>query len=263
MNAVLALARRDFLVQRSYPIPFVFDLVWGATNVILWFFVSRVMGASLTTDLGGAPTYFAFAVAGVIAALVVESATSEIAWRIREDQMAGTLEFVLAQPLRTWEVAAGAAAFPFGYALVRAGVYLALAILALDLPTDRIDWPGVVVVLLLAGAAFGGIGILAAAVTVVVKRGAGVVDALVFAMTFVSGAMFPRSVLPDWLRPVGAVMPTRPAFDGLRDALFRGGGWGAEAGALAAIACVLLPVGVAALALAIGIARRRGSLGQY
>ena len=263
MRAVLALARRDVQVHLSYPVPFVFDLVWGVADVLVWYFVSEVVRAAPVDQLNGAPTYFAFALAGTIASLVIGSATSEISWRIREDQIAGTLETVLAQPLRPWQLAAGTVAFPFAYALVRGFLYLGIAAVALDLPTGRIDWVGVIVVLLLAGAAFAGIGVIAAAVTIVVKRGGALVGSLVFAMSFVSGSLFPVSVLPGWLQPIGRVMPTAPAFDGLRDALFRGGSWGREAVVLAAFAVVIAPLGLLALSLSVRLARRRGSLAQY
>lgn len=263
MTVVLALARRDLLVQRSYALPFVFDLVWGVVDLFVWYFVSRIVGPESAVDLQGAPTYFAFALAGVIGSLVVSTATSDIAWRVREDQVTGTLETIVTQPVRPWELAAGTAAFPFAYGIVRVALYLVLAVAFLDFGAADVDWLGVVVILGLSGTAFIGLGVLAAAIAVVLKRGAGIVGAVVFAMTFVSGAMFPISVLPGWLQAIGKAMPTRPAFEGLRDALFLGGGWGADAAALAGVTVVLVPAGVLLLGLALRIARRRGSLGQY
>ena len=49
-------------------------------------------------DLQGAPSYFAFAVAGILVSLVVASATAEIAGRVRDEQLTGTLELLCAQP---------------------------------------------------------------------------------------------------------------------------------------------------------------------
>ena len=45
------------------------------------------------------------------------------------------------------------------------------------------------------------------------RRGAYLSGMLLFAMGFVSGAVFPASVLPGWVQPIGAVVPTRFAFD--------------------------------------------------
>jgi ABC-2 type transport system permease protein len=261
MIAIAAIARRDFLLTRSYRTGFVFDLAWGIVEVFLYFFISRVVGVS-SADLGAAPSYFAFALAGILMSLVVSSATTEIASRLREEQLTGTLELLVAQPIRGWELAFGTAAFPFAYAVARVVLYLAIAVFALDLHTRNADWLGVAVLLVLAGLAFSALGIAAAAVTLVFKR-TSIVDAAVFAMTFVSGALFPLSVLPHLLRPVGDAMPTRPAFNGLRNALFGGGDWGGDALILAAIAIVGIPVAVLLFEAALARSKRLGTLAQY
>lgn len=261
MTAVVALIRRDALIAGSYRLAFTFDLAWGAVDLLLYYFLSRVVGEG--ADLDGAPSYFAFAVAGVLVALVVSSATAEIGARIRDEQLTGTLEVLVAQPLAPWRLAAGYAGFPFLFAVARVGLYLLVAALALDLATAGADWVGVGAMLVLSGLAFTGLGIVAAAVTIVVKRGSAVVDAAVFAMTFVSGALFPVSLLPGWLEPLGRVMPTKPAFDGMRAALLAGTGWSDDALVLAGVSAVLLPVSLCVFAAALRHARRRGTISQY
>ncbi|MBA3841369.1 MAG: ABC transporter permease [Actinobacteria bacterium] len=262
MSASLTLAWRDFVTTRSYRAALVFDLVWGVVDLLLYFFISKIVNLA-GADLHGAPSYFAFAVAGVLGSLIVGSATAEIASRIREEQLTGTLELLTAQPIHTAELALGTAVFPLLYAVVRVALYFAIAVVALDLPTAHTDLLGATVLLLLSAFAFLPLGIAAAAVTVVLKRGSAIVDAGVFAMTFVSGALFPLSVLPGWLRAIGRVMPTKPAFDGLRHALFGGGGWGGDALILLTIGCIGAPLSVALLDAGLRHARRTGTLAQY
>lgn len=263
MSALAALARRDFLLQRSYRLALGFDLAWGVIDLVLYYFISKVVGPVTEADLQGAPSYFAFAVAGILMALVVGSATADIASRIREEQLTGTLELLCAEPLRSVQLAFGTAAFPFAFAIARVALYTGIAVVLLDLPTAEVDWVGVAVILALGGLAFVGLGILAAAVTVVFMRGASIVDAVIFGMTFVSGALVPMSVLPGWVEAIGSLMPTAPAFEGLRDALFVGSGWGPEALILMGVAVVLVPLSVLAFDAALRHARRRGTLSQY
>src|SRR4029079_12789108 len=139
------------------------------------------------------------------------SATADITNRIREEQLTGTLELLCVQPVRTWQLGYGTASFPIAFALVRAAAYLVIAVVALDLPTDSTDWPGVTAMLLTASLAFAPIGVLGAAATIVFKRGGTIAGLLVFAMTFVSGALFPLSLLPEWLQPIGRAMAARVA----------------------------------------------------
>jgi ABC-2 type transport system permease protein len=82
-------------------------------------------------------------------------------------------------------------------------------------------------------------------------------------MGFVSGAVFPVSVLPGWLQPLGEVVPTRFAFDGLRAALFEGGGWHGDVLALVLFAAVALPLATALFRAALSWSKRTGSLAKY
>ena len=117
--------------------------------------------------------------------------------------------------------------------------------------------------LLAAALAFLALGILAAAATVVFKRGERIVGVMIFAMTFAGGAMFPLGVLPGWLEAIGKAMPTRFAFDGMRAALYGGGGWGSDAAVLIGIAVVAIPLSFWLFSLALDRAKRNGSLAQY
>lgn len=263
MTALAALAHRDFVLRRSYRLAFGADLAFIVVELLLYYFISDVVGPVPGADLGGAPSYFAFALAGIVMSLIIMSATADIANRIREEQLTGTLELLCAQPVRTWQLSYGTAAFPLLFALTRAAAYLAIAVLALDLSTDSTDWLGVATMLLSASMAFAPIGVLGAAATIVFKRGGAVAGVLVFAMTFVSGALFPISLLPDWLQAIGRAMPTRFAFDGLRAALYGGGGWLGDAAVLLAIAAVAVPAAVWTLTQALAHAKRLGTLAQY
>ena len=70
-----SLARRDFEITRSYRTAFVLDLFWGAIEVLFYYFFSQIVGVSPDADLGGAPSYFAFALAGLMVSVVILSAT--------------------------------------------------------------------------------------------------------------------------------------------------------------------------------------------
>ena len=166
-------------------------------NLLVYFFISKLVTTGVE-DLGSAPSYFSFAVAGIVMSLVIYATSTGVAYRIRDEQLTGTLEILCAQPLRAVDLALGVISFPLGFAVVRAAGYLAIAALALDLDAPDADWAGVLVMLVTAGMAFAPIGILAAAAAIVFKRAMSIAGAIVFAMTFVSGALFPVSVLPEW-----------------------------------------------------------------
>ena len=242
---------------------FFLDVFYGIVNLALFFFISQTFGHVRPEYLHGAPTYFAFAAVGFAVTVVIDSAATTLAGSIRGEQLAGTLEALLNQPITVAELAFGLAAYPFIFALVRAVMYLVVAGFWIHLDVASTSALGLPVMLLTAGAAFSGLGVLLGAMVLLVKRGQVVVSMLIFGMGFVSGAFFPVPVLPDWLRWLGTVVPTRFAFDGLRAAMFGGHPWAIDALALLGYGVVGIPLAVLAFDGALRLARRTGSLSQY
>ena len=259
----MALIRRDLQIQRSYRAFLVLDLFYGVLNLLVFFFISRTFRGFHAESLGAAPTYFAFAVVGIAITVVLDAATTGLALRVREEQLTGTLEALLSQPVRTTELALGFGGFPFLFAIGRAGFYLGVAAAWLNLGLSHASWLGFVVMLLTTGAAMASIGIGAGALVLVVKRGDALAGMVVFGMGLLGGALFPISLLPGWLQPLAKIVPTRFAFQGLRAAMFVGHGWQRDALALVLFSIVSLPVAVWLFDRALAFGRRSGSLAQY
>jgi ABC-2 type transport system permease protein len=259
----MGIVERDFSITRSYRLTFVLDIFFVIVNLAVFFFISRTFKNATTADLHGAPSFFAFAAVGIALTTVIDTASVGLARRVRDEQLTGTLEVLLTHPIRIPELAFGLAGFPFLFALIRTTVYLLIVALwaHIDLSLQKVA--GLVVVLTGAAIAFSALGILLAAVTMVIKRGDTLVGMVVYAMGFISGAFFPVSVLPGWIEPIGRVMPTRFAFDGLRSAMFHGSGWIGDVGALLLFGILGIPCALWLFQYALEIGRRRGSLGQY
>jgi ABC-2 type transport system permease protein len=261
--AIAAIVRRDYHITRSYRLAFGLDLFFGVANVLLYYFISRTFGAASGASLDGAPSYFAFAMAGIVVIVVVQAASTALAMRIREEQLTGTLEALVVQPITSVELCLGLAGFPFLFAFLRAIVYIALAASFLDVPVEHADWPGMALVLLTAGAALTSLGIALGGVVLVLKKGDVLASIAIFVLGLVGGALFSITVLPGWLQPVADVVPTRFALDGLRAALYRGTDWGGDALILAAFAAATFPLAVWIFDRALRVAERNGSLAQY
>jgi ABC-2 type transport system permease protein len=259
---VSAIVLRDYAVTRSYRFALAFDLMLAIVDLCVYYYISKALPGA-TEDLDGAPSYFAYVTVGLAVTVVIGSASAQLAQRVREEQLTGTLEALVTQPVKSAELAFGLGGLPFMLALVRAGVYLIVATALLGVSFAGADWFGFVVVMAATGAALLGLGIALGALVLVIKRATVVVTLATFALGLLGGAFFPVSVLPDWLQPIAAVIPTRFAFDGLRAALFQGGGWESDAAALLGIAVVGVPVALWLFHTALDHCRRTGSLVQY
>lgn len=239
------------------------DLWIGVLDVVVYYFISETFAGATTESLGAAPSYFAFALVGIAVTVVIQAASLGIATKVREEQLTGTLEALVAQPVTTTEMATGLCGLPFAISVVRVAVYMLFGSLAFGLDLSNTDWLGFVAMLVATAVAMSAIGIATAAVVLVIKRGATISGLVIFAMSLAGGAFFPVAVLPGWVEAVGKVVPPRFAFDGFRAALFEGSGWANDAFTLAAFSVVAIPLSVWLFGRAMFYARRSGTLAQY
>lgn len=255
--------RRDWLISRSYRTAYVLTFVTAIVNVLAYYFISETFDGGDVSRLGGAPSYFAFALVGIVITTVLQTAALAVSRRLREEQLTGTLEAIAGQPLRDTELALGLAGYPFVFSGLRTIAYLIVAGLLFGVGFGRTDWLGVVAVLLATSAVLMGLGLVIAALVLLVKRAEPLAALATFGLAFLGGAFFPIDAFPQWLEEIARFAPTRLAYDGTREALYTGSGWGTDAALLVAIAVVAVPVGVWAFDRALRRQRRRGTLGEY
>ncbi len=263
MHALRALVERDWRITRSYRTPLISELAFGFLSLVVYYYISRTLHPRPGVDLDGAPSYFDFAAGGIALAVVLQAAVIGITRRIREEQLTGTLEMLVAQPVSAAEIALGIAGFPFLFSVTRALLSLLLAAAFLGLSLGNTDFVGLIAALAMSGIAFAAIGVTLSAIVLIVKRGEVVGAAAVTAMALLGGAFFPPSVLAPWLVPLSYLMPTRYAYEAMRGAMFGAISWSGPCLVLLAFSVVALPLALALFAFAVRQNVRAGSLSQY
>lgn len=263
LNTFAALVRRDFTIARSYRAALALETVLGLLGIAVYYFISETFEGGPSADLGAAPSYFAFALVGVVLAVVIQTAAVSVARRIREEQLTGTLEAVVSQPVGNAELAMGMACYPFAFAAFRAIAYIAIAGLIADVDFSRTDWLGAALTLVATSLAIGAIGIALGALVLLIKRAEAATGGIVFLLGFLGGAYFPVSELPAGLRAISDVLPTRFAFDGLRAALYEGSGWDGDVIVLLGMGLVGIPFAVWLFGRALALAKSRALLSEY
>jgi ABC-type multidrug transport system permease subunit len=253
---------RDFSIQISYRAPFLLDIFFGVMNLVVFYFISETVTLR-AGNIGGAPTYFSFAAVGIILTVVMQSATTGLSLRLREEQLTGTLEMLVMQPLTTGQLAFGLTGFPFLFGVVRGMFYLFFAALLPGLGLGHANIFGFFLILSATTISLSAVGILLGALILVFKQGAALAAVITFGFGLLSGALFPRDLLPGWLETAGSVLPTRFALDGLRSALFGASGWAGSFLALVLTSLVLLPLSTLFFSAMLKTVKRSGSLSQY
>lgn len=260
-------ARRELAAMSGYRAAFLTRAAGFAFAVIGMVFFSRFVGASANPHMaayGG--NYLGFIAIGFLATELQTVGLQGLARRVRTAQMMGTFEAELATPAPAWVVLGAAPVYEFGTAALRSAVYLWAATLLVGLHLPRTNVLTLAVGVPLVLAAFIGLGLLTAGSTMLVRRTNPVSAVLGSLSFFVSGVIYPVSVLPGWLRAVGRMLPLTHVLVVLRGAFLLGAPPSAVSGSLAALAlfaAVLIPTGTATFAYALRRARVDGSLTHY
>lgn len=213
-------------------------LVTSLLQPLLYLFVLG-SGLGASSQLGGG-NYRRFIFPGVLALTLLFSSTFA-AITIVFDRQIGFLKAVLVAPVPRWAIAAGRIGSGALQAVIQAGLLLVLA----PLVGVHLGWLNIIEVIgamALAATAFSAIGVAVAsrfsspAVFPVIS------NALILPMYFLSGALYPLTVAPQWMKVAAHVDPVAYAVDLLRHALLGQAFFGAPlaVGVLLLVIAVLL-----------------------
>ena len=232
----------------------------------MFFFISHAFGAAVSTDIqtNGAG-YFAFVIVGVALSEFLSQSVGGIGGSLRESQTTGTLELMLLSPTRLSVLMTSSALWLQASAGIGAITYLvAGALLGADFShADVFATVGAMIVTMIG---FTGLGLVAGAVVIVIKRGNPVGWLIRGASVVLGGVFYPTEILPPVLQALGQLLPMTHALVILRGSIFLGLGINAqlpEFVALVATSFFYYGLGLFACATAIRYARTDGSLAQY
>ncbi len=202
-----------------------FNAVMFFVNVIAWlpalYFLGQSFGpngkiAGLATYTGTGD-YASFLIAGWVLASYLVAAYWGMGLSLFEEMIGGTLEANWLTPAPRWVIVVGQSMRTFVTTTISVAVVLALARLLLHVHFNLGAWRGLWV-LLPAVAGLYGVGFAAAALTLVVKDPAEIIDMLSYGTSVFSGDRFPVAALPEPLLVLSLAFPLTYAFDGLRHA---------------------------------------------
>jgi ABC-2 type transport system permease protein len=260
----VAFLRHDLYIDFSYRESFFFTIAGAVLSIWSLFFIGRTFGnLALRTEVG--VNYFLFALIGVAFSIPLRAGISGVSRRVRELQLFGGLEMLVAAPIPSSITILMLAAYPIFSAVLRCALVLGLGMVLFG---ARFELSGAVAALAVLGLGIIvslALGICSAAFVIVFKRGdpiAWLIDVLTF---LVSGIFYPVEVLPPVLRAVASLVPATHALSALRNALLRGAGVSEimqQLIVLALFAVLILPASTLILRWALHRAARDGTLGQ-
>ena len=264
-SRVGAIFRRDALVALSYPGNFALSWLAIVVEVIVAWYISKLIPPSAKFSPNGvAVSYFQFIAVNTAFVLFQTAALNSFAESIRDAQLTGTLEIVLSTPTRLNTLVLSSAVWSMTYTFLQTAVYLTISMLfGLDL--RHVDLLTAAVFLVLTVTAVSPLGVLAAALAMVIKK-TGPVEFLSNASASVFGGVWiPLASMPVALQWIGWTLPITHALNGFRAAAAGVpiGRVGSDALWLLVASVILMPLSLWIFSRAVAKARVDGTLSMY
>jgi ABC-2 type transport system permease protein len=259
--------RRDFANEISYKLSFALQVLSLFPVMLMFFFLSRMIGDTVAGALGPyGGAYFPFVLVGIVLDRYQVFSLGSFSSSLRESQLTGTLEAVLVAPIPLPLFLAGSGLYSFGLNSLRVLFYLVAGSLLFGVRFHLDRLPLAALTMVLTVGAISSVGLLSASFIALFKRGDPISYAFTVASWLLGGVYYPVAILPRGLQALAALLPMTHALEAMRFSLLGSGpsaGLGGHLAVLAAWAGLGLPLSYCCFRLALERARAQGTLGHF
>lgn len=262
-----AFFRRDLITLWSYRASFVSDWVNLFVQVLLFYYIGRLVPADSLPEFDGQPvSYLEYVTVAIVVTSFMSASLSRLVTSIRNEQLLGTLESLLITPTAPVTIQLGSVSYDLLYVPLRAGVFLGLVTGFLGVNLNMAGFLPFALIMAVFLPFLWGLGVASAAIVLATRHGGQSLGIGVQLLTLLSGAYFPTTYLPGWLEQLTEWNPITIALDASRHALLGDAGVSDIAPSLLKLApwsVASLVLGIVAFRFALNFERRRGTLGLY
>ena len=219
INKVLIITELEARKLRHDPA----DLLTRAVQPVLWLLVFGEVLTQVRAIPTGDLSYLAFMTPGVLAQSVLFISIFygiSIVW----ERDLGIVQKFLVSPTPRTAIVAGKALSAGLRSLSQALIVFVLAIvLGVCVTSNPLNIIGVVIIVLLAAAIFATLSLIIACMVKTRDRFMGIGQMITMPLFFASNAIYPISLMPDWLKFIAYGNPLTYAVDALRGLMVNGG----------------------------------------
>ncbi len=256
---------RDARLDFSYDISFWIRWISILTSVLAFYFISKLISPSAQYGFGGKiATYFDFMVINLAFLRFQATAIQCFQGAIRNDQMTGTLEVLIATPTSLPTIILSTGLWAFTLTLLQAVATLGMGML-LGSDLSHVNLTSALVFTLLTIACMSPIGVMSAASIMTFKQAGPTGFVMSGLANLLGGGLFPVSVLPMYLQYLSWTLPITHSLNGFRGAMHGGSlsQLAPDALWLLVASAIMLPLSLWLFARAVERAKIDGTLGQY
>ncbi len=266
-HKVLAFIKRDYLTISSYRFAFYMNLFGIFFSIIMFYFLSKLLGKTIVPFLKGyGGDYFSFVLIGIAFSSYLRVGLQSFSNSVRNEQMMGTLEAIIITPTSIPTIIISSSLWSFIFTSIRVITYLLIGSVLFKVDLSKANIFGALIILILTIIAFSSLGILSAGFIMVLKQG----DPLTFlfdsASSLLGGVYFPVTILPGWAQKISFILPITYSLNAFRHAILQGYSIKELSGdifALLIFCAIMLPISIFIFSYAVNKAKRDGSLTHY
>ena len=262
-----AFVRRDVLFETSYKLQSLVHLLGVFAQILIFYYLSKVLGDGQTDLQPYGGSYFSFVLVGIVFHNIFDATLlTQFTNALRLQLTLGVFEAMCATPLRPSHLMSYSLLWPMAGSLLKASIYLLLGATALGAELGITRFPVLLLTLGLCIVVFGSLAMIAGSLLLYFKRGDPVTWLLSTLVALVGGVFFPTNALPSWLEGVSRILPMPYALDALRIELIPSADpselWEKHL-ALLVFAAILGPTAWLVTTKLFEVSRRQGGLGLH
>lgn len=269
MRVLFAFFVRDAKLAASYRLELFVQMTGVITLSFTFFFLSLMLEGvegriGALQRYGG--SYFGFALVGLAFSGYLDASLRGFAQGLRQAQMTGTLEAMLATRAPLAAVVAGSAIYSLAFTTLRVGVFMGVGFGLFELPWEGAQWGWAALVLVLTVCVTLVLGVVAAGFVVRFKHGDPITAGLAGLSWLLSGVIYPKEILPPEVQAVAWFLPMTHSLEAMRLALLTGAGVERLSGSLlylGAFTLAGLPLALVWFRRCVRAAKRAGTLAHY
>jgi len=267
IRTAFAFVKKDFLITLSYRFNFIVQIATIFLAVGTMYFIGKLVDATAIPFLkpyGG--SYFGFLMIGAAFTDYIGISINSFSNNIREGQLTGTLEIILASPTRLFLFLFSSSLCGYIFTTFRMLLYFLVGILVFGLNAENANIIGASIIFILSIFCYVSAGIISAAIVLIVKKGESALNALGGISIILSGLLFPPELMPSWITKLTKLIPFTYSLHGLRMTILKGFSiltLKEDVIALLLFDIVFLLLSLWAFPYALKISKTKGSLMQY
>ncbi|KPK64600.1 ABC transporter [candidate division WOR_3 bacterium SM23_42] len=250
----IAFVERNFALVRRYIGWEVVFLSYNVVNALAIGLIGATMGKDMVLYLVVGAMVWGFL------SILFHEISESIAW----ERWEGTIEYTFMAPISRFTHLIGNCLFAIIYGVIRSSLILLIIVFFFGISIKGANLPGVLVILVVSGLSFVGLGLVAAVLPLLsTEKGAYATHILEAGLLLISGVYYEIDVLPVWIRPLSYVSPATYTLKAMRAALLEAAGFSELLPTillLLATGLLLIPLGMLIFSRAEHYAKRKGKL---